>query len=232
MAFQFFPPPALDPIEIAKIQMDALRSRWAGCNKCTLCEHRKRVIFGVGNPAAPIMVIGGAPNGWEETAGHPLAGDAGQLFLDALWRWGLNPKRDVWATNVVHCRAPKIDTEEGPRNRDPSEEELTACRPLLEAQIAIVKPAIIVCQGRVPNRALTLDPRPPVKYMGHFRSFGENRILATTHNPTGLEKRPDALAEYRDHWRGVASRLNFLGRQWRPDAQCFQDGWQFQPPAP
>lgn len=110
------------------------------CTKCSLCEKRTNVVFGVGNPNADIMLIGEGPGEQEDLRGEPFVGPAGMLLDDMLSIIDLDRSK-VYIANIVKCRPP--------RNRDPLEEEQLACLDYLRQQVALVKPKIIVCLGRI-----------------------------------------------------------------------------------
>ena len=110
------------------------------CTQCSLCERRTNVVFGVGNPNADIMLIGEGPGEQEDLKGEPFVGPAGMLLDDMLSIIDLD-RTKVYIANIVKCRPP--------RNRDPFEEEQLACLDYLRQQVALVKPKIIVCLGRI-----------------------------------------------------------------------------------
>ena len=111
------------------------------CTKCGLCEKRHNVVFGVGNPQAQIMFVGEGPGEQEDLQGEPFVGKAGQLLDDMLSIIDLSRKENCYIANIVKCRPPQ--------NRDPMEIEQDACIGYLENQIALVKPKIVVCLGRI-----------------------------------------------------------------------------------
>ena len=176
------------------------------------------------------MVIGGAINMTEDKNGMTMFGSGGALLFQVLAKLGLHPMRDVYATNIVKCLPPLDKTTPEYKRLDPTEDQLTKCRPILDAQIEIIKPAIIVLHGRQANQALLMDPRPLSKYLGHFRSFNEQCVALSTHNPAGIIKgeRASLQVEFFRHWDEVAEKLNMIGRMWRPDAQIFKDNWAYK----
>ena len=110
-----------------------------GCCRCSLSAQRQKVVVSRGHPNARLMVIGEAPGASEDAQGLPFVGRSGQLLDRLLVEAGLSPDRDLFITNVVKCRPPD--------NRKPSAKELSACRPWIEEQIAIVDPAIVILVG-------------------------------------------------------------------------------------
>lgn len=110
------------------------------CHKCKLCNRRKNIVFGSGNKNATVMLIGEGPGADEDTQGEPFVGKAGKLMDRALEALEMN-KKEMYITNVVKCRPPQ--------NRNPEEDEVTACMDYLRNQVILVKPKIIVLLGSV-----------------------------------------------------------------------------------
>jgi len=126
-------------------QIEELRSRCLECTRCALADTRRNVVFGEGNPESPLMVVGEGPGANEDATGRPFVGRAGALLDEALAACKISRKH-VWICNVLKCRA--CVTENGStRNRPPSAEEISACAPWLEQQIAIIEPLVILCLG-------------------------------------------------------------------------------------
>ena len=123
------------------MQWDELQRTCMNCTQCGLCEGRHNVVFGVGNENADIMFVGEGPGEQEDLQGGPFVGRAGQLLDDMLSIIDLSRKENCYIANIVKCRPPQ--------NRDPLEVEQDACIGYLENQIALVKPKIIVCLGRI-----------------------------------------------------------------------------------
>lgn len=119
------------------------------CTQCGLCEKRHNVVFGIGDPQADIMFVGEGPGEQEDLQGEPFVGRAGQLLDDILSIIDLDRKKNCYIANVVKCRPPQ--------NRDPLEVEQDACIGYLYDQIALVKPKIIVCLGRIAAMRLIRD---------------------------------------------------------------------------
>jgi uracil-DNA glycosylase family 4 len=115
------------------------------CVRCGLNKTRTNVVFGSGPPNAEIMLVGEGPGLMEDKSGLPFVGTAGKN-LDVLLRITGLKRSNVYITNVVKDRPP--------RNRDPTDEEIEACRPFLEGQISVIKPKLIVALGRIAARVL------------------------------------------------------------------------------
>lgn len=110
------------------------------CQKCRLCQNRNNVVFGTGNKQAKLMFIGEGPGADEDMQGEPFVGKAGKLMNMAFEAIGLK-REDVYIANVVKCRPPS--------NRNPEDDEATACLNYLRNQVILVKPQIIVLLGSV-----------------------------------------------------------------------------------
>lgn len=126
-----------------------LKRMCAGCTRCGLCETRHNVVFGVGREDADILFVGEGPGEQEDLQGEPFVGPAGKLLDDMLTIIDLNRAENCYIANIVKCRPPK--------NRDPLETEQDACIGYLYSQVALVKPKIIICLGRIAAKRL-IDP--------------------------------------------------------------------------
>lgn len=128
----------------------------SGCIACALSQSRTKVVFGDGNPCSPLMLVGEGPGAHEDATGIPFVGPAGKLLDECLREAGMLRKH-ICITNIVKCRAVRL---EGNRvmNRPPTAEEFGVCVPLwLERQIAIVRPAVILCV-RAPSANALIHP--------------------------------------------------------------------------
>jgi DNA polymerase len=135
------------------------------CRLCSLGEHA-RAVPGEGNPQASVMLVGEAPGFYEDQQGRPFVGPAGQ-FLDELLKVAGYARKDVYITNVIKHRPPG--------NRDPEPDELEACDGHLRAQIAAIRPRVIVTLGRFSLAKFI----PNVRSMRevHGRAFPYNGLL-------------------------------------------------------
>jgi DNA polymerase len=129
-----------------------LRKAAAGCRGCHLWERATQTVFGEGKPAAPLMLVGEQPGDQEDLAGKPFVGPAGKLLDRALEDAGID-RSAAYLTNVV-----KHFKWEGRGKRrihaKPAWSEMTACRPWLDAEIAVVEPRVLVCLGATAAQAL------------------------------------------------------------------------------
>lgn len=160
------------------------------CTRCGLCETRNHVVFGTGNEQADILFVGEGPGEQEDLQGEPFVGPAGQLLDDMLCIMGLDRKINCYIANIVKCRPP--------RNRDPLETEQEACIVYLRNQVALLKPKIIVCLGRIAARRI-LDPEYRItREHGKWVQRGDVWMTAIYH-PSALlrdeSKRPETFAD-------------------------------------
>lgn len=159
-----------------------------GCAKCSLCETRHNVVFGVGNEQSDVMFIGEGPGEQEDLRGEPFVGPAGKLLDDMLSIIDLSRTENCYIANIVKCRPP--------RNRDPLETEQEACIDFLRNQVALVKPKIIVCLGRIAAKRI-IDPDYRITRQ-HGQWIEKNGIWMTAiYHPSALlrdvSKRPDTF---------------------------------------
>ena len=170
---------------------ESLKRDCAGCRCCSLEETRHKLVFGVGNAQAEVMLIGEGPGEQEDLQGVPFVGPAGKLLDDMLEMIDLD-RQKVYIANIVKCRPP--------RNRDPLNVEQEACRPWLDRQIALVNPKIIVCLGRIAAMALIREDFRITREHGQWFERDGRRLMATYH-PSALlrdvDKRPEAFMDLR-----------------------------------
>jgi len=118
---------------------EELIAKCKDCNRCRLRKNATQVVPGDGYPEADVMFIGEGPGANEDKEGIPFCGAAGRFLDQLLESIGVN-RGDVYITNMVKCRPPG--------NRDPQEDEMTACRPWLDKQIELINPKVFVLLGR------------------------------------------------------------------------------------
>lgn len=109
------------------------------CVACALHRSRTQAVPGTGPVDARIMAVGEAPGESEDRQGQPFVGSAGQVLTRLLGRIGLR-REDIYITNVLKCRPPQ--------NRDPEPDEVAACSRFLDAQVALIRPDVILLLGR------------------------------------------------------------------------------------
>jgi len=182
--------------------MDQLREEVLQCRKCGLCATRNNVVFGTGAPGAKIMLIGEGPGENEDLQGEPFVGRSGQLLDKMLEYAGLSRKKNVYIANMVKCRPPQ--------NRDPAPDEIAACIDWLRSQTAILRPAIIVCVGRVAAVSLIQKDFKVTKQHGQFIEKNGTLMMGTFH-PAALLRNPVSKPAAMEDLLGLVAKAKELG---------------------
>jgi uracil-DNA glycosylase family 4 len=162
-------------------ELEALLAAFEGC---ALKASAKTLCFSDGTPDGRVMIVGEAPGAEEDRTGKPFVGRAGQLLDRMLAAIGLD-RGAVYIANVVPWRPPG--------NRDPTPQEVAACKPFLERQIELVDPDVVVCVGGASARAL-LNVKDGIlrtrgRWFPYHTGTREIRALATLH-PAYLLRSP------------------------------------------
>jgi len=171
----------IDPA-IASMDWPALKEKVAGCRQCGLCEGRKKTVFGVGDERAKWLFIGEGPGRNEDMQGEPFDGSGRQTASTTCWlAMGLKRGENAYIANIVKCRP----TDENGRDRPPAPEEVAACMPYLQRQIALIQPTVLVALGKTAALSLLgLDPSTPVsKLRGTVHRYQELPLVVTYHRP-------------------------------------------------
>lgn len=149
------------------------------CTRCKLHFSRKNAVPGAGDPNTSIMFIGEGPGFHENEQGLPFVGAAGKFLDELLEQAGLS-RETVFITNVVKCRPPG--------NRDPNSEELEACKPYLERQIAVINPDVIVTLGRISMSYFIANGKISSIHGTHYWSNG--RMVVPMYHPAAALHQP------------------------------------------
>ncbi len=120
--------------------LKALKLACCDCRCCALAETRQNVVFGEGGKRAAIFLLGEAPGAQEDQSGQVFIGRSGEVLNQILIQAGLN-RLDQFITGSVKCRPPD--------NRNPRRAELAACRAILDKQLDLIRPRVVVCLGLV-----------------------------------------------------------------------------------
>jgi uracil-DNA glycosylase len=144
------------------------------------CPQGLGPVTGVGNPHATLCLIGEAPAEYEVKEGRPFAGPAGRVLDEVLLQAGI-PRPSVWLTNVVKCRTMRVVN--GRReNRAPLVGELKLWMPLLEEELRLVHPRVIVCLGGTAAKALLGKSFKLTEQRGQWFDGPDGaRVMATFH---------------------------------------------------
>ncbi len=151
------------------------------CKRCGLNKKRKNIVFGSGNEKAEIVFVGEAPGGDEDIQGKPFVGKAGQLLTKIIEAMGLK-REDVYIANIIKCRPPN--------NRNPLEDEISACEPFLKEQLRIINPRIICALGTFAAQTLLKTKEKITSLRGKFYTYEGIKLMPTFH-PAYLLRNPN-----------------------------------------
>ena len=183
--------------------LKAIAAAIAVCTKCQLHEKRTKTVPGQGNSRPEILFIGEGPGEDEDRQGLAFVGRAGQLLTRLIVRMGFT-RDEVFIANIVKCRPPN--------NRKPLPEEMNACRPYLERQIAVLNPKVMVLlgasalEGIIPSE---LPGRTISKVRGKWLDYQNIPTMPTFH-PSYLLRNQSAMW---DVWNDMQAVLKHLGRE-------------------
>jgi DNA polymerase len=182
-------------------QLSVLCERVRACQLCPeLVAQRTQTVFGVGNPRTRLCFFGEAPGADEDRLGEPFVGRAGQLLNKIIEACTLQ-RSDVYILNTVKCRPPG--------NRNPTPDEISACRPFFEQQLEIIRPEFICCLGAVAASALLETSVPLGRLRGKLHSWRWAKVLVTYH-PAYLLRQPAAK---RQTWEDMQLLMRQMGIQ-------------------
>ena len=177
----------------------AIRREMGDCTRCKLAPGRRHLVFGVGNPRAELVFVGEGPGEDEDLKGEPFVGRAGQLLTRMIEAMGY-ARGDVYIANVVKCRPPG--------NRNPEPDEIEACEPFLRAQLAALRPRVIVALGKFAAQTLLRETTPISRLRGRWASYQGVKLMPTFH-PAYLLRSPD---EKKKAWEDLQLVMKELGR--------------------
>jgi uracil-DNA glycosylase len=174
-----------------------LRSAAMACRACHLWTCGTETVFGEGTASAEVVVVGEIPGDKEDLAGRPFVGPAGAL-LDAAFEEAGIDRTTVYLTNVVkHFKWERAEKGKRRIHKTPNADEIRACRPWMDAELALIKPRVLLCLGAIASKAIlgakfkvTVDRGKPQ------RSELADVVIATVH-PASVLRAPDAAARAR-----------------------------------
>ena len=178
---------------MAWMDWNALEQTCMGCQRCALADGRHNVVFGVGSLDAEVLFVGEGPGENEDLQGEPFVGRAGKLLDDMLELIDLDRKKNVYIANIVKCRPP--------HNRDPLNTEQDACIGYLRNQVALLKPKIIVCLGRIAAMRLIREDYRITREHGQWVEKAGVAMTALYHPAAILRdpsKRPDTFVDLKE----------------------------------
>ncbi|HEY6051058.1 MAG TPA: UdgX family uracil-DNA binding protein [Thermoanaerobaculia bacterium] len=185
------------PLVPAHPTLPRLRAEAARCRACDLWRRGTQTVFGEGRRTARLLFVGEQPGDREDLEGRPFVGPAGQLLDRALEEAGIS-RADAYVTNAVkHFKwEPR-----GKRriHQKPNAVEIAACRPWLEAELAVVRPKVLVCLGATAAQALLGKAFRVTKSRGvPVASPLAPRVIATVH-PSSILRAPDEKSRRREY---------------------------------
>lgn len=184
---------------VRKEALQEIRADLGDCQRCRLCQGRKHIVFGVGNPRADLVIVGEAPGRDEDLQGEPFVGRAGQLLNRMLSAIGLS-REEVYICNVIKCRPPE--------NRDPLPDEVASCEPFLIRQLQSIRPRAILAMGRFAAQTLLRTEEKISKIRGQFREYQGIPVMPTYH-PAFLLRNP---SQRRPVWEDLKKVQKLLAR--------------------
>lgn len=177
---------------IPKLQQAAAR-----CTACELHLLGSKTVFGDGPEKARVMFVGEQPGDREDVEGHPFVGPAGKLLDRALEDAEID-RDDVYVTNVVkHFRW----EARGKRrlHRKPAMAHITACRPWLDAELAVVNPEILVCLGATAAQAIAGKTFKVTQQRGEFVDVdGVDALVTATVHPSSILRAQDDTTKHEE----------------------------------
>ncbi|MCC7072577.1 MAG: uracil-DNA glycosylase [Deltaproteobacteria bacterium] len=175
------------------------------CTRCKLHRGRSRLVFGVGNPNAALVFVGEGPGADEDRQGIPFVGQAGKLLTRMIEAMGF-ARDDVYICNVVKCRPPS--------NRDPEPDEVEACEPFLQAQLAVLRPLAIVALGRHAAQTLLRTKTPITRMRGTWQEYRGIPLMPTYHPSYLLREEVDpSKKRKREAWSDLQVVMKLFGKE-------------------
>jgi uracil-DNA glycosylase len=182
-------------------ELDALRAEAENCRACPLWRNATQTVFGEGPDDAEIVFVGEQPGDKEDLAGKPFVGPAGQMFDRALKDAGIK-RENAYVTNAVkHFKF--VPRGKIRIHQKPVTPEIRACRQWYEAELAAIKPSLVVALGATAAQSVLGKITTIGKVRGQILDTAEDtRVLVTVH-PSYLLRLPDQDAKQREYKRFV-----------------------------
>ena len=184
------------PLVPARPTLASLRRAAAGCRACDLWKRGTQTVFGEGARRARLVLVGEQPGDREDREGSPFVGPSGALLDAALAEAGI-ARSDAYVTNVV--KHFKWEPRGKKRiHQKPNAVEIAACRPWLDAELAVVRPEVLVCLGATAARALLGPAFRVTRHRGEaVPSALAPKVMATVH-PSSILRAPDDASRRRE----------------------------------
>jgi uracil-DNA glycosylase len=176
--------------------LEKLRASARDCKACDLWLRGTQTVFGEGARHAKVMFVGEQPGDKEDLEGKPFVGPAGVLLDKALIEAGIDRKQTYVTNAVKHFKwEPR-----GKRriHKKPNSLEISACRAWLDAEIAVVRPQVVVCLGATAAQSLLGRGFRVTQQRGQLLPFREGVTIAATVHPSSILRAPDGEARHRE----------------------------------
>ncbi len=174
--------------------IEALAQAAKTCRACDIWSRATQTVFGEGNAHSEVILVGEQPGNQEDLAGHPFVGPAGKLLDKALLAAGI-ARDKVYITNVVkHFNS--VQRGKWRIHKKPNAEEIAACRPWLDAEIAIIRPGVIVCLGASAAQALISRDFRVTRQRGELQKSAFGPMITATVHPSSILRAPDDEARH------------------------------------
>jgi len=184
------------PLISTNATLEELRERARTCRACDLWKRATQTVFGEGSADARVMLIGEQPGDREDLAGRPFVGPAGLLLDKALEQAGIE-RENVYVTNVVK----HFNWEPRGKRRihkKPNQLQIAACRPWLDAELAAVRPEVVVCLGATAAQALLGKKFRVTQQRGQMIPSTLAPFVTATVHPSSILRAPDDESRRRE----------------------------------
>ncbi len=181
---------------ISAMDWETLESTIRDCTRCGLCRGRTHAVPGVGDRQARWLFVGEGPGRNEDAQGEPFVGPAGKLLDNMMRALGLARGKNTYIANIVKCRPVGDDG----RDRPPATDEVMACMPYLERQIALIKPDVIIALGKTAAVSLLglSDDTALSGLRGKSHAYAGIPLMVTYHPAYLLRKPADKAKSWQD----------------------------------
>jgi uracil-DNA glycosylase family protein len=179
-----------------RLSLKALREGAAGCRGCHLWRSATQTVFGEGKKSSRLMLVGEQPGDKEDLMGRPFVGPASRELDRGLEAAGIE-RAEAYLTNVVK----HFSFQERGRRRihqTPKRFEVEACRPWLEAELAVVKPEALVLLGAIAAKALLGSSFKVTQHRGELLDSDLAPIVSATVHPSSILRQPDEPSRVRE----------------------------------
>ena len=183
-----------------RVSWAQLQTEIESCRKCRLCQTRNNVVPGEGNPHASLMFIGEGPGQEEDRQGRPFVGRSGELLTRMIHAIGME-RSEVYICNIVKCRPPQ--------NRNPEPDEAAACLNYLRAQVALVRPRVVVLLGKVACQYTLSEQIFITRDHGRWFERKGTWFMPTFH-PSALLRDPSKKRDAWEDFQLIRDKLNEL----------------------